>query len=186
MGLFQPCLGEITAVFRKTWLLGIEGVQGFIRDGDQLGAFKCGGTAQRHQEAEAFALHGLVGGIGRVLVGTEHGIDKEPVGLVADLLHTSEVGKQRFGRFAQFALIGSQLLRKRSALRQRLAPCLFSGINILHCPAVFFELLTSQRDFFLLHTLPPSAAKAACFHYHTTFGGKEQPRTLSVDAQLEN
>ena len=128
-------LVQVAAVFPEIRDLGEEARQGFILQGDQLGTLPGHGAAELHQEAEAAALQGLVGGIGGILVGLHGGVEVQPTEPAAGVLHGVQVGQKGLAALTQAALIALQDTGQALAGSQLLLPGLVRGEQILHGPA---------------------------------------------------
>ena len=154
--LVQPGLVQIAAEFLQLRLGGVKAVQGFLGNGHQLRALKGTGAAELDNKAEAAALHGLVGGVGGILIVFNKCVDKQLLHLAVDLLHTAEVAVQGVGRLPQLALIGGDLLRQRLGSLQGRAPRLVVSIEIRCVPAEPGIHLAALQDLHILcHNVPP-------------------------------
>ena len=148
--LLQPGLVQIPAVLFQLGHFLVKAVQGLVGDGHQLGAGEGRGAVQLHDEAEAPALHGLVGGVGGVLVVSDKGVDEELLRLLVYGLEPGQVGVQRLCALPKPALISRHLRRQALHALQLGGPRLIGGEQVGGVPADGGVHLAALEDLHIL------------------------------------
>ena len=117
-------------------LLGVEGLQGGVVNGQQLGGLEGEGLAQLHQKVLALGAHLLVDGVAGVLVALAEGVGDDPVALEIDLVLELEEGQKGGGALRQTALISGQAAHQAAEAVVGLTPGLVAGVQVGDGPGV--------------------------------------------------
>ena len=125
----QPVVGQSRLLF-------IEGLQGGVLNGQQLGGLEGEGLAQLHQEVLGLGAHLLIHGIAGVLVALAEGVGDHPVALEVDLVLKAEEGQQGSGALAQTATVCGQITDQAADVLAGLTPGLIAGVQVGDGPGV--------------------------------------------------
>ena len=150
----QPGLGQVPAVLLQGGELGVEALQRLLGDGGELRTRIGPGPPHLHAEAEAPALHGLVLGVGGVLVVAEHGVDIQGLHPLVQPLVELQVLIEALGRLPQLPPESGQLPGQALTGLERPAPRLVAGEKVLRGPALGpVQLLPPGDARFMCHRL---------------------------------
>ena len=117
-------------------LLGVEGLQRGVLNGQQLGGLEGEGLAQLHQEVLGLGAHLLVHGVAGVLVALAEGVGDDPVALELNLVLEPEEGQQGGGALGQTAPVLRQAAHQAPDAVIGLPPGLVAGVQVGDGPGI--------------------------------------------------
>ena len=148
VGLLAALARDDQAVMLERGLLAEEGVDRFIRDGEQLRRLEGEGLAHVHQEILRLGAHGLVIGVAGVLVRAAERIVDEFVAGRVDGVDRAQEAEQAGGAFAKASFVGSGVRHKAAHRLQLFIPRLVGGVHIGDGPSELRIDLAAGRNGF--------------------------------------
>ena len=137
---------DAQAVVFKLGRFGVQTVERFVVDCEQLGRFERGGRLKLDREARHLRYHLLISRNAGVLIAAALRVVHDGVKGKADFIVQTEKVQQRFAAVRQMAAKVRDARNKLLRLRQCLAPCIVSRKQIFDCPFILRRNVGTRRD----------------------------------------